>query len=129
MPEAWNPFILPVVNYKLQFLNLFIELLHLIHVIFVYKRLSYAKFSACPVMHIYLKFYLPKQELSCRRLSGRGFVTPCIEPLRVLWRYSNATVNSVVIQPYVTVATNYPHSTLNGIAACSNLCACGAALY
>ena len=35
-------------------------------------------------------------------------------PLRVRWRYSSATACTVASQPFVTVASEYPHSTLKG---------------
>ena len=37
-------------------------------------------------------------------------------PLRVLWGYSAANACAVASQPFVTVVSEYPHSTLKGIA-------------
>ena len=37
-------------------------------------------------------------------------------PLKVLWGYSDATAYAVASQPFVTVASENPHSTLNGTA-------------
>ena len=41
-------------------------------------------------------------------------------PLRVLWGYSAATACTVASQPSITVASEYPHSTLNGTATWSS---------
>ena len=41
--------------------------------------------------------------------------------LRVLWGYFAVTACAVASQPFVTVMSKYPHSTLKGTATCSSL--------
>ena len=41
-------------------------------------------------------------------------------PLMVLWGYFAATACVVASQPFVTIASEYPHSTLKGTATCSS---------
>ena len=41
-------------------------------------------------------------------------------PLRVQWGYSDTTACVVASQPFVTVASGYPHITLNGTVTCRN---------
>ena len=59
---------------------------------------------------------------SSDRLRGSHITQYCCDycqvavPLRVLWGYSAATACVVASQPFVTVALEYPHSTLNDTA-------------
>ena len=65
--------------------------------------------------------HIPPDRLCASHIThSTAVATTSRSTVKVLGGYSAATACVVAFQPFVTVASEYPHSTLNGTVTCSS---------